>query len=147
MNHYQIPVNRSKVESNHFHRDGAMRIDGNFGGSVHYNPNSYGMWKDQNGLTEPAYDGDGPVDHYDFREDDDHYYEQAGKLFSLMKDDEKQRLFENTARNMQGTTLLVQKRHIRHCYLAAPAYGEGVAKALGIPIKDVDMNDTYGARG
>ena len=35
----------------------------------------------------------------------------------------------------------------RHCYLADPAYGEGVAKALGVDIKDVDMNDTYGARG
>lgn len=105
------------------------------------------MWKDQNGLQEPPYDGLGPVDHYDFREDDDHYYEQAGKLFRLMKADEKQRLFDNTCRNMQGTTLLVQKRHIRHCYLADPAYGEGVAKALKVDIKDVDMNDTYGARG
>jgi catalase len=147
VNHYQIPVNKSRVETNHFHRDGSMRVDGNFGGTVHYNPNSYGMWKDQNGLQEPPYDGLGPVDHYDFREDDDHYYEQAGKLFRLMKADEKQRLFDNTCRNMQGTTLLVQKRHIRHCYLADPAYGEGVAKALKVDIKDVDMNDTYGARG
>jgi len=146
VNYYQIPVNRSKVETNHFHRDGFMRSDGNFGGSVHYNPNSYGMWKDQNKLTEPPYDGDGPVDHYDFREDDDNYYEQVGKLFSIMKDDEKQRLFGNTARNMQGTTILVKKRHIRHCYLADPAYGEGVAKALGISIKEIDMDDPYGAR-
>lgn len=147
VNHYQIPVNKSKVETNHFHRDGAMRLDSNFGGSVHYNPNSYGMWKDQNSLAEGSYDGDGPIDHYDFREDDHNYYEQPGKLFNLMTADEKQRLFENTARNMQGTTLLVQKRHIRHCYLADPAYGEGVAKALGVAISEVDMNDLYGARG
>ena len=105
------------------------------------------MWKDQNKLTEPAYDGGGPVDHYDYREDDDHYYEQTGRLFAIMKDDEKQRLFDNTARNMEGTTVLVQKRHIRHCYLADPAYGEGVANALGISISEIDMQDTYGARG
>jgi len=98
-------------------------------------------------LTEPPYDGQGPVDHYDYREDDDHYYEQVGKLFNLMKDDEKQRLFGNTARNMQGTTILVQKRHIRHCYLADKAYGEGVAKALGLPLAEVNMKETYGARG
>jgi catalase len=48
---------------------------------------------------------------------------------------------------MQGTTLVVQKRHIRHCHLADPAYGEGVAKALGISISDVDMDNLYGARG
>ncbi|NLU37219.1 MAG: catalase [Clostridiales bacterium] len=146
VNHHQIPVNRPKVETNHFHRDGAMRVDGNYGSFLHYNPNSYGMWKDQNELAEPPYDGDGPADNYDFREDDDNYYEQPGKLFRLMTKEEQQRLFENTARNMQGTTELVQKRHIRHCYLADPAYGEGVAKALGIEIKSVDMNDTYGAR-
>ncbi len=146
VNHYQIPVNRSKVPTNHYHRDGAMRVDGNFGGSVHYNPNSYGMWRDQNKLAEPAFDGRGPVDHYDYREDDHNYYEQPGKLFNLMSADEKERLFMNTARNMGDSTELVKKRHIRHCYLADPAYGEGVAKALGIDIKSVDMNDTYGAR-
>jgi catalase len=147
VNHYQIPVNKSKIDTNHFHRDGAMRIDGNFNGAVHYNPNSYGMWKDQNNLEEPPLDGKGAAHHYDFREDDDHYYYQVGKLFNLMDDEAKQRLFENTCRNMQGTTQLVQKRHIRHCYLADPSYGKGVAKELGIDINDVDMNDTYGARG
>ena len=63
-----------------------------------------------------------------------------------MKADEQKRLFENTARNMQGTTLDIQKRHIRHCYLADPAYGEGVARALGVDMSTVDMEDTYGAR-
>jgi len=146
VNHYQIPVNKSKAPTNHFHRDGAMRVDGNFGSSVHYNPNSYGMWAEQKNQTEPAYDGQGAVDHYDYREDDDNYYEQVGKLFNLMDKDAQQRLFENTARNMQGTTALVQKRHIRHCYLADAEYGKGVASALGVDIKSVDMNDTYGAR-
>lgn len=146
VNHYQIPVNKSKVETNHFHRDGAMRVDGNFGSAMHYNPNSYGMWAEQRDLTEPAYDGGGPVDHYDYRADDDNYYEQPGKLFRLMDKAAQERLFDNTARNMQGTTVEVQKRHIRHCYLADPAYGEGVAKALGVDIKDVDMKNTYGAR-
>lgn len=33
----------------------------------------------------------------------------------------------------------IKYRHIRNCYAADPAYGEGVAKALGIDIKDVDL--------
>ena len=147
VNHYQIPVNRSKVETQHYHRDGSMRTDGNFGGAVHYNPNSYGMWRDQNGEQEPPYDGNGAADTYDFREDDDNYYQQVGQLFNLMGSEEQQRLFDNTARNMQGTTLLVQKRHIRHCYLAHKKYGEGVAHALGVAINEIDMDNTYGARG
>ncbi|MFA5514549.1 MAG: catalase, partial [Sphaerochaetaceae bacterium] len=146
VNHYQIPVNKSKVKTNHYHRDGFMRVDGNFGSSVHYNPNSYKMWADQNVLAEKAYDGQGPVDHYDYREDDHNYYEQVGKLFNLMGKEEKERLFDNTARNMCGTTELVKKRHIRHCALADIEYGKGVAKALKIDFASVDLNDTYGAR-
>jgi catalase len=146
VNFQQIPVNRPIVEVNSYHRDGAMRVDGNFGSMMHYNPNSYGTWKDDPAQKTPPYESEGPEDNYDFREDDSNYYEQPGKLFRLMPADEQQRLFENTARNMQGTTELVQKRHIRHCYLADPAYGEGVARALGIDIDSVDMKNVYGAR-
>ena len=78
------------------------------------------------------------LDFYNFRDDDDNYYEQPGKLFRLMSADEQQRLFENTARNMQGTTKEVQLRHINNCYKADPAYGEGVANALGIDLSEVE---------
>jgi catalase len=47
-------------------------------------------------------------------------------------------LFENTARNMTGVTKDVQIRHIRNCFKADPAYGEGVAQALGIPMSEVN---------
>ena len=95
-------------------------------------PNSYGEWQDSKEHQEPALDLTGDADFYNFREDDDNYYEQPGKLFRLMTAEEQQRLFENTARNMQGTTKEVQLSHINNCYKADPAYGEGVAKALGI---------------
>lgn len=147
VNHTQIPVNRPKVPVNSFHRDGLMRVDGNYGSTVHYNPNSYGVWGENPDGAEPPLKSSGPIDNFDYREDDSNYYEQPGKLFNLMTEEQKQVLCENTARNMQGTTELVQKRHIRHCYLADKAYGEGVAKALGIDISTVDMNNLYGARG
>ena len=40
---------------------------------------------------------------------------------------------------MGDSTLQIKHRHIRHCYFADPAYGEGVAKALGINIENVDL--------
>lgn len=55
-----------------------------------------------------------------------------------MTPEEQQRLFENTANNMQGTTKEVQLRHINHCYKADPRYGEGVANALGISMSEVE---------
>ncbi|GAA4710277.1 catalase [Brevibacillus fulvus] len=141
VNHWQIPVNYPKNTENFhpYHRDGAMRIfNPAEGGSVSYSPNSYGEWQDSKEHQEPALDLFGNADYHDFRQDDDNYYEQPGKLFNLMRPEEQQRLFENTARAMQGTTKEIQVRHIVNCYKADPAYGEGVANALGIAMSEIE---------
>lgn len=143
VNYWQIPVNYPKNAENFcpYHRDGAMRVmHPNVGGpnQITYSPNSYGVWEDSKEHQEPDLDLFGAASHWNFRDDDDNYYEQPGKLFRLMTSEEQQRLFENTARNMQGTTKDIQLRHINNCYKADPAYGEGVAKALGIPMSEVE---------
>ncbi|MEN2468204.1 catalase [Ornithinibacillus sp. FSL M8-0202] len=139
VNHWQIPVNYPKNAKNFnpYHRDGAMRVIPH-GSQVSYSPNSYGEWQDSKEHQEPALQLGADVDYYDFDKDDDNYFEQPGKLFRLMTPEEQQRLFENTANNMQGTTKEVQLRHINHCYKADPAYGEGVANALGISMSEVE---------
>ena len=45
-------------------------------------------------------------------------------------------LFENTARAMGDSELFIKQRHVRNCYKADPAYGAGVAKALGIDLEE-----------
>lgn len=140
-NHHQIPVNSPKAASNvcPFSRDGAMRVDGNLGGHTNYYPNSYDHYKDDAEAKQPALEMEGLVYEHNFRDDDDQYYEQPGKLFNLQSDEMKQRIFENTANEMQGVSDRVKHRHIRNCYKADPAYGRGVANAMGINIDDVDM--------
>ncbi|MUK90827.1 catalase [Ornithinibacillus sp. L9] len=138
VNHHQIPVNQPKCPVHSFHRDGAMRVDGNHGSKLHYGPNSYGEWQDQPEYKEPSLAIHGDADRWDFREDDDNYFEQPGRLFNLMSEEQKQTLFENTARNMEGVEKHIKLRHINHCYQADPAYGEGVAKALGIAMSEVE---------
>ncbi|KAB7660163.1 catalase-related domain-containing protein [Plesiomonas shigelloides] len=49
-----------------------------------------------------------------------------------MSADEQQRLFENTARAMTGVDEHIKWRHVCNCYRADPAYGMGVATALGL---------------
>lgn len=137
VNHWQIPVNQPKgvgVENIcPFSRDGQMRfLDGNGGGSTHYYPNSTGAFKDQPEYKRAPLDIEGTAYEHDFREDDDNYFEQPGKLFRLQSPEQQQRIFENTANEMNGTTDEVKHRHIRHCYQADPEYGKGVAKALGM---------------
>ncbi len=140
VNHHQIPVNSPKgVECPHaFHRDGQMRVDGNLGGENHYEPNSYGNWKDHPEMNEPKLSG-GDIYKYDYREDDHDYFTQPGQLFRAMTPEQQLVLCENTARNMGDSTLQIKHRHINHCYQADPEYGKGLAKALGIDIDTVDL--------
>jgi catalase len=138
VNHAQIPVNAPRVPAQSYHRDGQMRVDGNFGGTLGYEPNSYGEWEQQPDFAEPPLALDGAPDHWDYRKDDADYYTQPGKLFRIIVADGKQQvLFDNTARAMGDAPKEVKVRHIGNCLKADPAYGEGVAKALGIPLSDV----------
>ncbi len=132
VNHNLIPVNAARCPVHGYSRDGQMRVDGNYGGTLGYEPNSYGEWQEQPEFAEPPLAIEGPADHWDFREDDDNYYEQPGKLFRLMTPEQQQVLFDNTARAMGDAPDFVKQRHIDNCTQADPAYGAGVAKALGM---------------
>ncbi|HEU0277111.1 MAG TPA: catalase [Rhodanobacteraceae bacterium] len=132
VNLHQIPVNRARCPVHAFHRDGQGRVDGNYGSTPGYEPNSHGEWREQPEFRGPPLPLQGAAGHFDFRKDDDDYYSQPGALFRLMKAKQKQALFENTARAMQGVPEKIQRRHIAHCAKADPAYGEGIRKALGL---------------
>jgi catalase len=46
---------------------------------------------------------------------------------------QQQRLFDNTARAMgDDARLHIKERHVANCVRADPAYGAGVARALGL---------------
>lgn len=45
---------------------------------------------------------------------------------------QRQVLFDNTARALADAPEFIKRRHIGNCERADPAYGAGVAKALGL---------------
>ncbi len=137
VNHNLIPVNKARCPVTSNHRDGAMRVDENYGGTVAYEPNSEGAWQEQPDFREPPLKIDGDAAHWNFREDDDDYYSQPRDLFRMMTDAQKTALFGNTARAMGDAPKAIKVRHIVNCFKADPAYGAGVAKALGIAMSDV----------
>ena len=136
VNHNHIPVNAPRCPVNSYHRDGQMRVDGNAGATIGYEPNSKGEWQEQPEYAEPPLALSGAAQHWDHRDDDD-YFSQAGDLFRLMSSEQQQALFNNTAASVGGASVDIQKRHIKHCLAADPAYGEGIAKALNIDITDL----------
>ncbi|MBA4388822.1 MAG: catalase, partial [Verrucomicrobia bacterium] len=136
VNNHLIPVNAARCPVHSYHRDGTMRVDGNHGGTLGYEPNSYGQWQQQPDFAEPPLSMEGAADHWDHREDKD-YYSQPGKLFRLMGPEKQAVLFANTARSIGGAPREIQIRHIGNCMKADKAYGKGVADALGIPVNEL----------
>lgn len=132
VNHNQIPVNAPRCPFHSYHRDGMMRVDDNAGGTLGYEPNSYGEWREQPEFREPPLELDGTAWHWDFHEDDDDYYSQPRALFRLMNPEQKKALYGNTARAMGDAPDFIKQRHIGHCMECDPEYGEGVAGALGM---------------
>lgn len=132
VNHHQIPVNAPRYPVNSYHRDGQMRVNNNAGSTLGYEPNSYGQWQEQPDFKEPPLPINGAADHWNFREDDNDYYTQPGLLFRLISGQQQKVLFENTARAMGDAPKEIKIRHLTNCMKADPAYGKGVAAALGI---------------
>lgn len=136
VNHHQIPVNSPKnvKDKNTIHRDGQMRVDGNGGSAVHYSPNSYGNFIESPEIETPMEKAMGDIGRWNFRDDDDDYFTQPGKLFNLMTKEQQKVLVENTRRAMGDTQEHIKLRHIEHCYYADEKYGKMMAEELGIKV-------------
>ncbi len=130
-NYASLPVNKSRCPVHSYNRDGFMRFDGNAGGAVNYEPNSFGGPEEDARFKEPPLKISGDADRYDHREGNDDYT-QAGNLFRLMTAEQKEALFANTARAMAGVPEEIVLRWIAHCTKADPDYGKGIARRVGI---------------
>lgn len=136
VNYEALPVNKPRCPVHNYHRDGAMRFDGNDGGKVNYEPNSFGGPKEDHRFKEPPLPIEGAADRYDHRAGNDDYT-QAGNLFRLLSQAERDRLMDAIAGAMTGVPDFIQQRQIGHFAKADPAYGAGVAKRLGLQPKGV----------
>ncbi len=139
-NYASLPVNKARCPVHSYHRDGLMRFDGNSGGAVNYEPNSFGGPVEDPRFREPPLKISGDADRYDHREGNDDYT-QPGNLFRLMTKEQKEALFANTARAMAGVPEEIALRWIAHCAKADPGYGKGIAKRLGIDARMASAAD------
>ena len=132
--HYEaLPVNAPKCPVHHYHKDGAMRFFGTRHGNpdAYYEPNSFGGPEQDSRHGEPPLKISGDADRYNHRTGNDDYT-QAGNLFRLFDDAQKQRLFSNIAQAMQGVPQDIIDKQLTHFDKADPAYGNGVRRALEV---------------
>jgi len=136
VNYDALPVNKPQCPIHTYHRDGAMRFDGNMGAEPNYEPNSFGGPVEDPLYVERPRELRGTVYRHEHRVDSD-YYTQPGNLFRLLKRDARERLISNIVASMKTVSRRIQELQIRHFYKADPAYGTGVAEGLGFKIEEV----------
>ncbi|EJP9297599.1 catalase, partial [Salmonella enterica] len=129
VNHHQIPVNAPRCPFHNYHRDGAMRVDGNSGNGATYEPNSFGLFQEQPDFSEPELTVDGAAAHWNHREDTD-YYSQPRALFNLLSEEEHQRIYTRIAAELSQVPEDIQKRALHHFEQIHPDYSEGIIHAL-----------------
>ena len=135
VNHTRLPVNEPRgVQggARNYGRDGLMAFDGNGGRTKNYEPNSYdgpAQSSEEPGLGVSLTGSTGtyvPVRH---AEDND--FVQAGALYRLMSEAERQRLVANIAGSLsQVTREDVITRSVDHFRNADEEYGARVAAAV-----------------
>lgn len=131
--HYEhLPVNRPKSPVNHYHKDGSMRFFDNFheNPDAYYEPNSFNGPVEDKQYVEPPFPVTGDGYRYNHRENNDDFV-QPRALFNLFDDGQKERLFGNIGRAMDGVPDEIVERQLALFDKVDPAYGAGVRKALG----------------
>jgi catalase len=137
----QIPVNSPRCPVNHYQRDGAFAGGcpmghgvTNAGSSVNFYPNDRalsGAPVPTPQFEEPAMPvlGEAWVKAYDNSNEDN--YSQAGDLYRLMNESQKQQLISNIVGGLAQANPSIQQRMIAHFSQCDTDYGQRIARALG----------------
>ncbi len=136
----QLPVNAPRCPVHHYQRDGAMAgmppafgEDNNQGGGVNFYPNdriSQGAAAPVPEVAEPPMPilGEAWVKAYDTQDEDN--FTQAGMLFRLMSNDQKNQLADNIAGGLIHATESAQQRMLDQFRAADEDYAERVSSAM-----------------
>ncbi len=132
-NHNHLPINKARSEVHSYQRDGQMRFDGNGGKSVNYEPNSFGGPTEVNEHKQAAFQVSGMAENVGYDHHD--HYTQAGDLYRLMSEEERERLVANIVAAMKPVERDdIKLRQIGHFYKADPEYGTRIAQGLGLHV-------------
>ncbi|WP_413570712.1 catalase [Bdellovibrio sp. HCB117] len=131
VNYQHLPVNRPQSAVNTYHRDGSMRFDNNGGRIDNYEPNGFGGPTQDARYSEPPLPLSGAADRYDAHKDNDDFT-QAGNLYRIFTNEERDRLTRNLAGTMKGLPEELQRRNIAHFSKCDPEYGARILRHLGL---------------
>jgi catalase len=146
VNHHQVPVNAPASRATTYIRDGALAM-GHYGARPSYWPNSVpGTPAPDPTYTDEAWQlGSAIADRFDSTLGYDDFT-QAGDLYRLFGEDERDRLTTRIAKGLAQARLEVQQRQVGHFLRADEDYGDRVGEKLGLAAAWADPREQVGAR-
>ena len=145
-NYDQIPVNQAKgvAKVQTYHRDGVMRVDGNYGAQVDFEPNSFGGPVEDRSVAEPPLRIDGNAARFEYACDDEDLYGQPREMWEKALDEGgRKRLVENIVESLSNPMMgiddprPIQRRMIHHWTKVHPEFGRMVAEGLEMTAEGV----------
>jgi len=135
VNYHQIPVNQPRCPYATYHRDGTMRVDGNGGGTVDYEPNKMNGPKETGRTMEPPMPVHGDGDRYDeFACDDKDYYGQPQMFWNKVLDEgARERLCTAISNSMADSPENIREKMLAQFGKVHPDFEEGVRSRLDAP--------------
>ena len=137
-NYHLLPINAPKATKEHsYQRDGFMRLDKNGGGGPNYWPNSFGGPAPDPDFAPPKIDIAGMAARHAYELGDLDFL-QPGELYRrVMTKEDREHLVKNIVGHLGNAQKRIQLRQTALFYKTDPGYGEGVAKGLGLDLKEV----------
>ena len=141
-NYDQIPINRAKAAQVHtYHRDGSMVTNDNGGGTVDYEPNSFGGPAEDKSVMEPPMRIDGNAQRYvTYSGDDMDLYGQPRDFWEKVLDDTgRAHLVANIVGSMTEPNMgmedpakrsEIQQRMLAHWVKVHPDFGAAVKRGI-----------------
>lgn len=135
VNYHQIPVNQPRCPYATYNRDGAMRVDGNGGGTVDYEPNKMNGPKETGRTMEPPMPVHGDGDRYDeFACDDKDYYGQPQMFWNKVLDEgARERLCTAISNSMADSPENIREKMLAQFGKVHPDFEAGVRSRLDAP--------------
>lgn len=138
-NSSMIPVNAPRCPVNHYQRDGAFAgvcpfsgktTDNNQGSGANFYPNDRKEATPVSEVAEPPMpvEANAWINRYNTDEED--HYSQAGDLFRLMNENQKQQLVNNIAGGLRQANTSIQQRMLEQFEKADSDYAERIKQAL-----------------
>ncbi|MCD0459055.1 catalase [Roseiconus lacunae] len=135
VNYHQVPVNTPRCPYATYHRDGQMRVDGNGGGSVDYEPNKMNGPKETGHRFEPPMPVHGDGRRYDeFSCDDEDYFGQPRLFWNKVLDEgARERLCTAIANSMGDSPESIREKMLQQFAAVSDEFAKSVSNKLEEP--------------